>query len=67
MSNRDIRIVYVSPDDRLFILSEMLDIKDKSSKFLYKSIPYNIFSIQTFREINLTQVSALVIMNQAIG
>jgi len=67
VSNRDIRIVYVSPDDRLFILSEMLDIKDKSSKFLYKSIPYNIFSIQTFREINLTKDSALVIMNQAIG
>lgn len=67
MQNRDIRIVYVSPEDSLFILLKMLDIKDKSSKFLYKSIPYNIFSIQTFRAINLTKDSPLIIMNQAIG
>ena len=63
----DIRIVCVSPDDSLFILSKMLDIKDKSSKFAYKGIAYNIFSILTFREINLTEDSTLYIMNKALG
>ena len=63
----EFKIVCVSPDDSLFILSKMLDIKDKSSKFFYKGMAYNIFSILTFREINLTQDSTLIIVNQAIG
>ena len=66
MGNKE-RIAFVYPYDRLSILSEILNIKDKSTKFLYNSMTYRIFSIQTFEEIGITQDSRLFIVNQAIG
>ena len=59
------RVAFVYPNDPLYILSEILDIKD--FKFTYNCKTYSIFSIQTFEKIGITKDSRLILFDYAIG
>jgi len=62
------QVIDVNTTDRLSVLLDLLNLKDKSSKFIYKGRTYQIYSNQTFEEIRLTtNNTTLFIINQAIS
>ena len=63
----NIKVVEVSPEDPLYVLLDKLNISDKTTKFIYKGIAYNIGSLQTFKEIGLTCDARISVNNQYIG
>lgn len=60
-------IVEVKKTDTLSILMNLLNLKDKNSKFIYNRMTYTIYSNQTFEDIGLTSDTILYIINQAIA
>ena len=67
LGTNNIKVIEVNPSDPLNILLQKLNISDKHSIISFKTIPYSIRSIQTFREIGITFDTKIHIMNQAIG
>jgi hypothetical protein len=62
------QVIDVNTTDRLSVLLDLLNLKDKSTKFIYKGRTYQIYSNQTFEEIRLTtNNTTLFIINQAIS
>lgn len=62
------QVIDVNTTDRLSVLLDLLNLKDKNSKFIYKGRTYQIYSNQTFEEIRLTtNNTTLFIINQAIS
>lgn len=63
--SKEIKTAIVYPEEPLYILLDMLNIKDKRIKFSYKGITYPVASIFTFEEIGITKDTILGLMNQA--
>lgn len=62
------QVVEVNTRDKLSVLLNLLNLNDKNSKFIYRGRTYQIYSNQTFEEINLTKnYTTLFIINQAIS
>ena len=66
-STRDCETVIVYPDEPLYVLMDMLNILDESTKFSYKGRTYNLASILTFEKIGLIKDTSIVIFNQAVS
>lgn len=60
-------IVIVYPEEPLCILFDMLSIKDKNIKFIYKGLTYNVATNLTFEEIGITKDAFLFLNSQAIS
>ncbi len=62
------QVVDVNTTDKLSVLLNLLNLNDKNSKFIYKGRTYQIYTNQTFKEINLTSNNTTIfIINQAIS
>jgi hypothetical protein len=57
----------VQPSDKIYILIEKLNLKDKKSKFIFQGETYQVASILTFQEIGLVNDYRLNIINAAIA
>ena len=57
-------VVEVSPNDQLNILLTILNITDKTAKFIFDGETYSMASIQTFQEIGLTYDTRIFVSNQ---
>ena len=60
-------IVFVDPEESLYVLLKKLNIVDKNTKFIFQGTAYSLSSILTFREIGLTHEAKIYILNQAIA
>ena len=61
-----IAIVNVYPEDQIFILVDLLNIKEKSAKFSFDAVLYSIWSSRTFKEVEITEDSTLVLTDGRI-
>ena len=64
---KDNRTVIVYPEEPLYILMEMLNIKDKKMKFIYSGVTYDLATIFTFEEIGITKEAKITIYYPAIS
>ena len=64
---KDSQTVIVNIKEPLYVLMDLLKLKDYEAKFIYNGSPYNIGSILTFEEIGLTKDTKLIFFNQAIA
>ena len=60
-------IVEPKVTDPLSVLIDLLDLKDKNTKFIFNGRTYTVSSNQTFKEIGLTRDQILFFSNQAIS
>ena len=67
LGSNNTKVVEVSPDDHLYVLLNKLNITDKTTKFIFKGMAYNMGCIQTFREIGLTCDDRIFIYNTALS
>ena len=49
------QVVYVQTTDKLSVLLNLLNLRDKNSKFIYEGRTYSIYTNQTFEDIHLTK------------
>jgi hypothetical protein len=62
------QVIDVQKTDKLSVLLNLLNLSDKSSKFIYEGRTYSIYTNQTFEDINLTKNNnILYILNQGIA
>ena len=62
-SAREKKNVIVYPEEPLWILLELLNIKDKTLKFIYEQSTYEIATTLTFEEIGITNNSRISIIS----
>ena len=68
LGNYGEQVVEVNTRDKLSVLLNLLNLNDKNSKCIYRGRTYQIYSNQTFEDINLTtNYTTLFIINQAIS
>ena len=63
----NIKKVIVYPEEPLYILLDMLNIKDKNIKFVFKGVTYSVATILTFEEIGITKDANISMCHQAIS
>lgn len=61
------RIIEVNKEDPLKILFDLLDLRDKDSKFICNGKTWMIDTDKPFKEIGLVSDSIIYVINQAIA
>jgi hypothetical protein len=62
------KIVEVNETDRLSVFMDLLNLKDKNTKFIFNERTYPVCTNQTFKDIELTKDNTLLyFINQAIS
>ena len=67
LGTNNIKNVIVYPEEPLYVLLDMLNIKDKNIKFAFKGVLYAVATIFTFEEIGITEDTRISFLYQAIS
>ena len=66
MATSNTKLVNVEPSEKLKVLLDRLNIKDKKTKFIYDGETYSVSQDLTFEEIGMVDNSLVYFNNQAI-
>ena len=67
MATSNTKLVNVEPSEKLKVLLDRLNIKDKKTKFIYDGETYSVSQDLTFEEIGMVDNSQVYVNNQGIS